>query len=47
MLGKENLNQYRFVHHKSHIACTWIEPGPLWWEARDYPLELLHGQPEI
>jgi hypothetical protein len=29
MLGKENLNQYRFVHHKSHIACTWIEPGPL------------------
>jgi hypothetical protein len=24
----ENLPQYRFVHHKSHMTCPGLEPGP-------------------
>jgi hypothetical protein len=38
----ENLPQYRFVHHKSHMLPG-REPGPPRWEASDEPLELRHG----
>jgi hypothetical protein len=39
---RENLRQCRFVHHKPHMLPG-REPGPPWWEASDYPLELRHG----
>jgi hypothetical protein len=38
----ENLPQCRFVHRK-HRMLPGCEPGPPWWEASDYPLELRHG----
>jgi hypothetical protein len=31
----ENLPQRHYVHHKSHMTKTGIEPGPLLWEASD------------
>jgi hypothetical protein len=31
----ENLPQWRFVHHKSHMALPGLEHGPSRWEARD------------
>jgi hypothetical protein len=31
----ENLAQRRFVHHKSHLTCPGLEPGPPRWEASD------------
>jgi hypothetical protein len=29
----ENLRQRHFVHHKSHMTITGLEPGPPQWEA--------------
>jgi hypothetical protein len=40
----ENLPQPHFVHHKSYLTKPRREPGPLRWEASDYPLELWRGQ---
>jgi hypothetical protein len=31
----ENPSQRHFVHHKSHMTQTWLEPGPPRWEASD------------
>jgi hypothetical protein len=36
----ENLPHRHFVHHKSYMTRPGLEPGPLRWEASDYPLEL-------
>jgi hypothetical protein len=38
-----DLSQYHFVHHKSHMGRTRIEPGPPRWEAGDEPPEPWHG----
>jgi hypothetical protein len=35
----ENLPQSLFVHHKSHMTRTAMEPGPPLWEFDDYPLK--------
>jgi hypothetical protein len=31
----ENIPQYCFVHHKSHMTWPGLEPGPQLWEAGD------------
>jgi hypothetical protein len=31
----ETLPQRYFVHHKSHVTRTGLEPGPPRWEASD------------
>jgi hypothetical protein len=31
----ENVGQFRFVHHKSHVTSPGLQPGPPQWEAGD------------
>jgi hypothetical protein len=32
---EENLTQYHYVHHESHMIRPGLEPGPPRWEAGD------------
>jgi hypothetical protein len=41
-IGRGNLLQYHFVHHKSRITYPVIEHGPPRWEAGDWPPEPRH-----
>jgi hypothetical protein len=34
-IGRENLTQRHFDHHKSHMTRPGFEPGPPRWEASD------------
>jgi hypothetical protein len=43
----QNLNQFRFVSHKSHMTWSGLETGSLEWEASEEPSELRHGHYEI
>jgi hypothetical protein len=36
----ENLPQRHFVHYKSHMKRTGLEPRPPWWEASNKPPEI-------
>jgi hypothetical protein len=40
----ENLTQWHFAHHKSHMTWTRLGSGPPRWETGDQPPELWHGQ---
>jgi hypothetical protein len=42
VVGK-NLPQCHFVHHKSYMTWTWLEPEPPRWEAGNESPELLYG----
>jgi hypothetical protein len=37
---EENLLQFLFVHHKSHMTSPGLEPGLPWWEAGEQPPQL-------
>jgi hypothetical protein len=37
----ENLPQYHFVRHKSHMTRYGLKAMLPWWGASDYPLELI------
>jgi hypothetical protein len=39
----ENIPHFGSSHHKPHITCSGLEPGPPRWEAGDSPPDLRHG----
>jgi hypothetical protein len=40
---EKNLSQCQFVHHKFHVDCPGIEPGPPLWQAGEWPPVPRHG----